>query len=338
MRKLVRSTTSYYKACTKRHLDEAIRLRSPSTTLQITIELPRPTQQLRSAHLNSTLHSRTRSSETEHEPHLSHKRGSPHIPASPPGHTLWEKTQGFVRFPTTKHLVMYCYGDILLWWCIVAVVYCYGDVLLWWCIVVVVVVVVMYCRGDALLWWCTALLWWGDVLLWWCIVCCDLLLWWCIVLFWWCMVLNFCRDVMLWWCLIVMIDFLLCVFSSHMFRTTELRLLHFLWLSSLLYSFHISTHLTSRLSSHLYYFTLVTSLYSLYISALFTSLLSSHLHSLHISTVLSSHLYSPHISTFFTSLLFSHLYSLRIPILFTSLLSSLVYSLDILKTVRRSLV
>jgi hypothetical protein len=144
------------------------------------------------------------------------------------------------------------------------------------------------------------------------------------------MVLNFCRDVMLWWCLIVVIDFLLCVFSSHMFRITELRLLHFLWLSSLLYSFHISTHLTSRLSSHLYYFTLFTSLYSLYISA-FTSLLSSHLHSLHISTVLSSHLYSPHISTFFTSLLFSHLYSLRIPILFTSLLSSLVYSLDIFK-------
>ena len=44
---------------------------------------------------------RTHLSTKERSPHLSHKRGSTH--ASTPGATLCERTQGFVRFITSKH-------------------------------------------------------------------------------------------------------------------------------------------------------------------------------------------------------------------------------------------
>ena len=125
----------------------------------------------------------------------------------------------------------------------------------------------------------------------------------------------------------------LCPLHISTFFTSLLSSL--LYSLSHLYSLHFSTPFTSLFSSHLYslhFSNVCTSLlsshfYSLHISTLFTSLVSSHLYCLHIATLFTSHCL--HISTLFKPLLSSNLYSLHVSTLFTSLLSAHLYPLHI---------
>jgi hypothetical protein len=98
--------------------------------------------------------------------------------------------------------MMYCCGDVWLWWCIGVMMYCCDFVLLWWCIIVVTkcIVVIVYFCGHALLWWCFVAVMYG---------CDEVSLWLCKII-----VIMYCCD-----------DVLLSAFS----KMSEFRLLNFLW-------------------------------------------------------------------------------------------------------------
>ena len=134
-------------------------------------------------------------------------------------------------------VVMHCFGDALFWWshcCGDVLLHCCGGVLLVWCTVKVLLlfwgtVVVIYGCGDVWLLLCIVVVCCGDALLWWCIVGGDV---WLLL----CIVVVFCGDALLWWCIVGGDWFFLWV----KIRSTELRLINFLWLRW----YEVSTHQT----------------------------------------------------------------------------------------------